>query len=98
MGRWGVHLKLLTFLDVCPLEFGKGVLSILDMSRGRALEIFFDPLSCAILRFLLGGLEIKDTRLSEKYFAHLECGKRIDDVNRERVQESLSGLSFYKQI
>jgi hypothetical protein len=98
MRRWDVHLKLLTFLDVCPLEFGKGVLSVLDMSRGGTLEILFDPLSCAILRFLLGGLEIKDTQSSEKYFAHLECGKRVNDVNRERVQESLSGLSFYKRI
>jgi hypothetical protein len=56
MRRWDVHLKLLTFLDVCALEFGKGVLSVFDMSRGGTLEIFFDPLSCAILRFLLGGL------------------------------------------
>jgi hypothetical protein len=29
------------------------------MGCGGTLEIFFDPLSCAVLRFLLGGLEPK---------------------------------------
>lgn len=59
MRRCDGHLEFLAFLDVCTLQFGKVVLSILDMSRGGTLEIFFDPLSCAILRFLLGGLETK---------------------------------------
>jgi len=68
-------LKFLAFLNVCTLEFGKGVLSVLDMGRGGTLEIFFDPLSCAILCFL-------------------ECCKRVNDVHHERIQESLSGLSF----
>lgn len=59
MRRWDGHLEFLAFLDVCTLKFGKGVLSVLDMSRGGTLEIFFDPLSCAILGFLLGILETK---------------------------------------
>lgn len=53
------RLKFLAFLDVCSLKFGKSVLCVLDMGRGGPLEIFFDPLSCAVLRFLLGGLESK---------------------------------------
>jgi hypothetical protein len=47
----------LAFLDVRPLELGEGVLSIVVMGRGGTLEIFFDPLSCAVLRFLLDRLE-----------------------------------------
>jgi len=53
------YLKFLAFLDVCSLKFGKGVLCVVDMGRGGPLEIFSDPLSCAILRFLSGGLEPK---------------------------------------
>ena len=65
------------------------------MGRGGPLEIFFDPLSCAILRFLLSGLEPKIPDPARSTFAYLECCKRIDNVNRERIQESLSGLGFY---
>ena len=46
------HLEILAFLDVRPLKLGEGVLSIVGMSRGGILEIFFDPLSRAVLRFL----------------------------------------------
>lgn len=54
--RWyDGHLKILAFLDVRPLELGEGVLSIVLMGRGGILEIFFDPLSCAVLRFLWTG-------------------------------------------
>jgi hypothetical protein len=49
----------LAFFDVCPLELGKGVLSILDMGRGGKLKIFSDPFSRAVLRFLFDGLEMK---------------------------------------
>jgi len=56
--RWyDGHLEILAFLDVRPLELGEGVLSILLMGRGGILEIFFDSLSCAVLRFLLDRLE-----------------------------------------
>ena len=52
--RWyDGHLEILAFLDVRPLELGKCVLSIVGMGRGGTLEIFFNPLSCAVLRFLL---------------------------------------------
>lgn len=55
--RWyDGHLEILAFLDVRPLELGEGVLSKVGMGRGGILEIFFDPLSCAVLRFLLDGL------------------------------------------
>lgn len=47
------------------------------------------------LGFPFGYFRNKDTRSSEKYFAHLECGERVNDVNYERVKESLSDLSFY---
>jgi hypothetical protein len=54
--RWyDGHLEILAFLDVRPLELGEGVLSIVLMGRGGILEIFFDPLSCAVLRFLWTG-------------------------------------------
>ena len=59
MRRWDGHLEFLTFLDVCTLQFGKGVLSVLDMCRGGTLEIFFDPLSRTVLRFLLDTLETR---------------------------------------
>jgi hypothetical protein len=56
--RWyDGHLEILAFLDVRPLEFGKGVLNIVFVGRGGTLEIFFDSLSCAVLRFLLDRLE-----------------------------------------
>jgi hypothetical protein len=51
--RYDGHLEFLAFLDVSPLELGEGVLSILGMGRGGSFEVFFDPLSCAVLRFLL---------------------------------------------
>ena len=52
--RWyDGHLEILAFLDVRPLELGESVLSIVGMVRGGILEIFFNPLSCAVLRFLL---------------------------------------------
>ena len=46
------YLNFLTFLDVCPPELGEGVLSILGMGRSGIFEIFFNPLSRAVLRFL----------------------------------------------
>jgi hypothetical protein len=49
----------LALLDVRSLELGESVLGIFGMGRGGILEIFFDPLSCAVLRFLLDGLEIR---------------------------------------
>jgi len=52
-----IHLKFLTFFNICSLKLGEGVLGKLDMGRGGALEIFFDPLSCAVLGFLLDRLE-----------------------------------------
>lgn len=52
---YGGYLEILAFLDVCPLQLGEGVLSIVGMGRGGILEIFFNPLSCAVLRFLLIG-------------------------------------------
>ena len=56
--RWyDGHLNFLTFLDVRPPELGEGVLSMLGMGRSGIFEIFFDPLSRAVLRFLLDGLE-----------------------------------------
>jgi hypothetical protein len=56
--RWyDCHLKFLAFLDVRPLELGESVLGIFGMGRGGIFEIFFDPLSCAVLRFLLDSLE-----------------------------------------
>ena len=61
--RWyDDHLKVLAFLDVRPFELGEGVLSIVSMGRGGIFEIFFDPLSCAVLRFLLGRLESKSCK------------------------------------
>jgi hypothetical protein len=51
------HLEILALLDVRPFELWECVLSIVGMGRGGTLEIFFNPLSCAVLRFLLHRLE-----------------------------------------
>jgi hypothetical protein len=58
--RWlDGHLKFLTFLNICPLKLGERVLGKVDMGRGGALEVFFDPLSCTVLRFLSDRLELE---------------------------------------
>lgn len=51
------HLGFLAFLDVCSLELGEGVLGVVGMGRSGIFEIFFDPLSRAVLRFLSDRLE-----------------------------------------
>lgn len=59
IGRYDCHLKFLALLDVRPLELWESVLGIFGMGRGGIFEIFFDPLSRTVLRFLLDTLETR---------------------------------------
>jgi hypothetical protein len=51
LGRMSIFPRMI-FLQVYLLEFRDFVLCMISILRGRFLEIFLDPLSCLIFRFL----------------------------------------------
>ena len=49
---WEARLIFLTLFEVCPLELWEGVLCVVNISRGRLLQIVLDALFLAILSVL----------------------------------------------
>ena len=65
------HLGFLAFLDVRSLELWEGVLGMFSMGQSGISEIFFDPLSRAVLRFLSDRLEPRIPNLAKECISHL---------------------------